>query len=823
MKKILALALGLVLGVPSAFAVDQAFKDFVPAQPAAASQTGTEVLPEVQSAATAKVTTAQLATYVLGTPLTSSVVIGKWSGTCNASSFLRGDGACAAAGTGTVTSVALTTPSWLSVAGSPVTTSGTLAVTATTGQTANSFLATPDGSTGAVSLRTITLGDLPTITAAKGGTGLTSATDDAALVGNGTTWLATAIPNCGSSTQALAYSTSTNAFSCQTVTGSGGSPAGSNTQIQFNNSGAFGADAGFTFNSGSDLLLLGEAGTTGHLQGFAAASGAASNDLIVETQAGPAGFASGNLTIQTGAGGSSSSTAGNLTITAGAGGATNGVGGNMALTAGAGSGSGTAGTMTIKSGAGGTTSAGATLTLQTGNGGTTSGNGGALTVTTGANGSGGSGASGALNLRTGDSANGTGAGNILLEPGDALTTGNVAGASLTAQAGTGFGAGNGGTFTVKSGLPGATGTGGTLTISGSNGGATSGAGGPVNISGGTATDGNGGAVTLNGGAGVGTNRSGGNATVGAGARTGSGTEGVINLNLAGTTVGQFTSSTAPKFVFGTTSVVGTIKGADSSGTAQGLQIFGGDGTGASNNGGDITIRGGLSANNAGAFSGNLFLNAGPANGGTGGYVSFNTGPPTERFRILANGAWSVGSTGSATGTSGQVLTSTGSTTAPTWQTPTAVNTVRQAVSTADATRTSTTTPTQDTDLTITSVAAGFYSITGNIEFQFAGSGTTPGYKFGFYITNAATATSTIAAQCVDTNASTSAQRADIGTSAASAGSFSGALNSPVACAINGTIRVASTSDIAMAFAQATSSGTATTRQAGSWIRIEKLQ
>jgi hypothetical protein len=80
------------------------------------------------------------------------------------SNFLRADGSWAApGGSGTVTSVALTTPAWLSVSGSPVTTSGTLAVTATTGQTANQFLATPNGSTGAVALRAIAAADVPTL------------------------------------------------------------------------------------------------------------------------------------------------------------------------------------------------------------------------------------------------------------------------------------------------------------------------------------------------------------------------------------------------------------------------------------------------------------------------------------------------------------------------------------------------------------------------------------------------------------------------------------------------------------------------------------
>lgn len=62
---------------------------------------------------------------------------------------------------GTVTSVGLTLPSWLSVTGAPITTSGTLAVVAAAAQAANRFVATPDGVTGAVSLRALQPGDLP--------------------------------------------------------------------------------------------------------------------------------------------------------------------------------------------------------------------------------------------------------------------------------------------------------------------------------------------------------------------------------------------------------------------------------------------------------------------------------------------------------------------------------------------------------------------------------------------------------------------------------------------------------------------------------------
>lgn len=172
------------------------------------------------------------------TAAASADVLSLWSGSCSVSNFLRGDGTCAVpAGTG-VTSVGLTTPSWYTVTGSPVTGAGTLAITATAGQTAKSFLATPTGSTGAVSLRTIALGDLPTINVAGGGTGVVTLTNHGVLLGQGTSNVsavaamgadtllqgqagadpaAVSVNNCGSSTTALSYSTSTHTFGCQTI------------------------------------------------------------------------------------------------------------------------------------------------------------------------------------------------------------------------------------------------------------------------------------------------------------------------------------------------------------------------------------------------------------------------------------------------------------------------------------------------------------------------------------------------------------------------------------------------------------------------------
>jgi len=109
----------------------------------------------------------------------SSDVISLWTGTCNASSVLKGDGSCAAAATGSVTSVALTMPSGLSVAGSPITSSGTLAVT-----TALNGVVHANGS--GFSASNVLLGSevTGTLPVGNGGTGATTLTG--LLKGNGT-------------------------------------------------------------------------------------------------------------------------------------------------------------------------------------------------------------------------------------------------------------------------------------------------------------------------------------------------------------------------------------------------------------------------------------------------------------------------------------------------------------------------------------------------------------------------------------------------------------------------------------------------------------
>lgn len=154
-------------------------------------------------------------------------------------------------GAGTVTSAALTAPAIFSVAGSPITTAGTLAVTLAT-QTANLVWAGPTtGAASAPTFRGLVNADLPltgvgagsyakvtvntagvvtagaaanlttdvtgTLPRANGGTGVAVSGDDTVLVGNGAAWVAQTIPDCP--TGALAYTQATNLFNCSSTGG----------------------------------------------------------------------------------------------------------------------------------------------------------------------------------------------------------------------------------------------------------------------------------------------------------------------------------------------------------------------------------------------------------------------------------------------------------------------------------------------------------------------------------------------------------------------------------------------------------------------------
>jgi hypothetical protein len=123
---------------------------------------------------------------------------------------------------------------------------------------------------------------------------------------------------------------------------------------------------------------------------------------------------------------------------------------------------------------------------------------------------------------------------------------------------------------------------------------------------------------------------------------------------------------------GAANSTGYIYSGESTGSSPGgtLSLRGGTNS-STGQGGNIVVMGGYAQNNV---PGTVIISGGErGTGGNGGHIQFNTYAPTwtERFRILVDGSWSLGSSGTAVGTAGQVLTSNGAGAVPTWQTVTA--------------------------------------------------------------------------------------------------------------------------------------------------------
>lgn len=148
-------------------------------------------------------------TGFIAAPSTSSYL--QWNGTSYTWSNPSGAGA--------VTSVDLSMPSGFSVSGNPITSAGTLAVT--------------------TSLSGILKGTGTGFTTATSGTDYAPATSGTSILyGNGAGGFSNVTIGSG-----LSFATGT-----LSATGGGGTPAGLNTQVQYNNSGAFGASSSFTFD-----------------------------------------------------------------------------------------------------------------------------------------------------------------------------------------------------------------------------------------------------------------------------------------------------------------------------------------------------------------------------------------------------------------------------------------------------------------------------------------------------------------------------------------------------------------------------------------------
>ncbi len=238
-----------------------------------------------------------------------------------ASTFLQNDGSgnlsWATSGAGSVTSIGLTMPSAFAVSGTPITSSGTLAVTVTGGSSGqyldyNGSWSTPtDTNTniyttnGTLSgARTVTMSNTltfsnsssqqmfqwdPTTYTYKVGNSVNSLKGTIRIDGNGggsrggvleleeggsnnyhvqikgpdsmSASYDITLPDAQGASNTYLKNNGSGDLTWATVSGGSTSPAGSNTQVQYNNSGSFGASPVFTFD-GTDTVTVGDAGST---------------------------------------------------------------------------------------------------------------------------------------------------------------------------------------------------------------------------------------------------------------------------------------------------------------------------------------------------------------------------------------------------------------------------------------------------------------------------------------------------------------------------------------------------------------------------------
>jgi hypothetical protein len=137
-------------------------------------------------------------------------------------------------------------------------------------------------------------------------------------------------------------------------------PASPTTSVQFNNAGAFGADASFTYTVGTTTLTVPTINTT-KIVTNAGVSASGTNFLMQLGQGSGAGNSGGSATFL--AGGSSGGASGGAIGFFSGGGSVNGSGGDITFTAGDGAGTGNAGNFTFNAGAASGTGTGGTLNI----------------------------------------------------------------------------------------------------------------------------------------------------------------------------------------------------------------------------------------------------------------------------------------------------------------------------------------------------------------------------------------------------------------------------------------------------------------------------
>lgn len=281
----------------------------------------------------------QTTTYVT-TAAASSDVISLWSGTCNSSSFLRGDGSCQSPGSGTP------------------------------GGSNTQLQYNNSGSFGGTSGLTWDGAKLTTPASASGSAGLNLPQGSApSSPVNGDLW-----------TTSSGLFARINGGTVGPFGAGGGTPGGSDTQVQYNSSGSFAGSAAFTWNDTTHTLLFGTQATAPTLGTIVSATTGTAMTVYAGDCSG-ANCTAGTLTIRGGQGTSSSSTnGGGLILRGGNADTGNRAGGIAQLLGGAGTGLNDGGIVTVAGGNAGGTGGGGGLNLKSGTGSAGAGN---IVMTTG--------------------------------------------------------------------------------------------------------------------------------------------------------------------------------------------------------------------------------------------------------------------------------------------------------------------------------------------------------------------------------------------------------------------------------------------------------